>query len=122
MTKQRELILKIINNSNKHLTADEVYALAKEEMPGIALATVYNNLNYLSSEGYIKKLNLNSGIVNYDKSILPHEHCVCDKCGKILDFKITDFSDKLEKQLNTDVRDYELVVHILCDECASIAH
>ncbi len=122
MTKQRELILKIINKSNKHLTADEVYALAKKEMPGIALATVYNNLNFLSLEGYIKKLNLNSGIVNYDKSTLPHEHCVCDKCGKIVDFKINDLSDKLEKQLNTDVRDYELVVHILCDECASTAH
>ena len=48
MTKQRKLILDIINSSDRHLTAEEVFFIAKEQMPGIAMATVYNNLNYLS--------------------------------------------------------------------------
>lgn len=121
MTKQRELILGIINNSKKHLTAEEIYSLAKVEMPTIALATIYNTLNYLTKKGYIKKLNLKSGFVNYDKSIHPHEHCICDSCGKILDAKIADFPEYLETALNTKIHDYELVVHITCEECAKSA-
>lgn len=72
MTKQRELILEIINNSDKHLTAEEIFMLAKKKMPGMAMATVYNNLNYLCNAKIIRRLNINGGVVNYDKSIKWH--------------------------------------------------
>ena len=45
MTKQRKLILDIINNSDRHLTAEEVFFIAKEQMHGMAMATVYINPN-----------------------------------------------------------------------------
>ena len=35
MTKQRELILRLIRQSKEHLTADRIYELARQEMPGI---------------------------------------------------------------------------------------
>ena len=36
MTRQRALILEILQHSPKHLTADEIFAIAREKMPGIA--------------------------------------------------------------------------------------
>ena len=55
-TKQRTLILDIVKNTNDHLSADEIYILARKQMPGIALATVYNNLNALYNSGKIGKI------------------------------------------------------------------
>ena len=46
-TKQKELILNIINHSNTHPTAFEVYEEAKKELHNISLGTVYRNLNVL---------------------------------------------------------------------------
>ena len=47
MTKQRQLVLSVIQQSEKHLSAEEVYVLVKKQLPSIVLATVYNNLNAL---------------------------------------------------------------------------
>ena len=46
-TKQKDLILKIINNSCSHPNTNEIYELAREEIPNISLGTVYRNLNRL---------------------------------------------------------------------------
>ena len=117
MTKYRELILTIIKSSPGHLTAEEVYEAAHCQNPKIVMATVYNSLAWLSDNGFIKKLNLKNGVVNYDKSTKPHEHCVCAGCGRIFDFKLPDLQEQLKSCLETDILDYELTVSILCEEC-----
>ena len=43
-TKQRSVILSIINNSNNHLDAYEIYDMAKRAIRNISLGTVYRNL------------------------------------------------------------------------------
>ena len=53
MTKQRELILSILKQSDRHLTADEIFFLANLNMPSIAMATVYNNLNSMNDAGIV---------------------------------------------------------------------
>ena len=49
MTRQRALILEILQHSPKHLTADEIFAIAREKMPGIARGTVYRNLKLVGT-------------------------------------------------------------------------
>ena len=44
MTNQREMILKELQKSKQHLTADELYGRVRKIMPRISLATVYRNL------------------------------------------------------------------------------
>ena len=46
-TKQRELILSVVNNSCEHLTTEEIYLLCKDKINNISLGTVYRNLNTL---------------------------------------------------------------------------
>ena len=48
MTVQREIILDVVREY-PHTTAEQIYAKAIEKIPRMAVATVYNNLNYLSS-------------------------------------------------------------------------
>lgn len=117
MTKQRALILRLIRESGGHLTADEIYQRAKTEMPGIALATVYNNLIRLSEEGEIKKITFRDRTDRYDKSHIPHIHLICDGCGKVCDHPSEGLLEEMEKRLGFPVREYELGIHYLCNEC-----
>ena len=41
------LILDLMQKSPRHLTADEIFAQARREMPNIARGTVYRNLKLM---------------------------------------------------------------------------
>ncbi len=117
MTAQRTLILKVINDSCEHLNAEQVYMAAKAQMPGIAMATVYNNLKYLSDNDYIRKIGVSDGADFYDRNIIPHDHAICDKCGRIADINPGGIKEALEKSIGSRVTHYDLNVHYVCPEC-----
>ena len=117
MTKQRELILSILNQSDRHLTADEIFFLAKLKMPSIAMATIYNNLNALDDAGIIHRLHIDGVADCFDKIVEPHDHLLCDGCGKITDIRIPDLEKTLGDALGTQIEEYELTVHYVCPEC-----
>lgn len=121
MTVQRKLILKIINESEYHLNADQIYTLAKEEMPGIALATVYNNLKFLSDHAFIRKIGVADSADFYDKSIKPHDHIICDTCGRISDINHGGMKKALERAIGSKITGYELNVHYVCPECKKLS-
>ena len=117
MTKQRELIIEILKGSDRHLTADEIFFLAKLKMPSIAMATIYNNLNAMNEAGLINRLHIDGVADCFDKITEPHDHLLCDKCGKITDIKLPSLADTLEEQIGSEIEDYELTVHYVCPEC-----
>lgn len=117
MTKQRELIISILKQSDRHMTADEIFFLAKLKMPSIAMATIYNNLNAMHEAGMIKRLHIDGVADCFDKIMEPHDHLLCDKCGKITDVTLPTLADSLERELGREIEDYELTIHYVCDEC-----
>lgn len=117
MTKQRELILSILKQSDRHMTADEIFFLAKLKMPSIAMATVYNNLNALDEAGVINRLHIDGVADCFDKITEPHDHLLCDGCGRITDIHLPALPEMLERELGSEIRDYELTVHYICPEC-----
>lgn len=117
MTKQRELIISILKQTDRHLTADEIFFLAKLKMPSIAMATIYNNLNAMNEAGLIKRLHIDGVADCFDKIVEAHDHLLCDRCGKISDIKLPSLADTLEEQIGSEIEDYELTVHYVCPEC-----
>ena len=117
MTKQRELILNILKQTDRHLTADEIFFLAKLKMPSIAMATIYNNLNAMNEAGIINRLHIDGVADCFDKITEPHDHLLCDGCGKITDIHLPALSEQIEATLGTEIDDYELTVHYICPEC-----
>ena len=110
-------ILKQAQADQQHLTAEEIYLLAKRKAPGIAMATVYNNLNSLVEEGVIRRLQRYDGPYYYDANILPHDHMICDCCHKISDIILEDFPKQLQAGLRMKITGYDLVIHYVCEEC-----
>lgn len=111
-----KVILDIINNSDTHLTAEQVFFELKKEYPAVALATVYNNLNSLCQQGKIRKISVEGCTERYDKNTR-HDHLVCRKCGKLSDIHLEDITEQLKKQVGFEIDGYDIKVQYLCPEC-----
>ena len=86
-SKQRNLILQILRENPVHPTAEWIFEKAKEEMPGIGVATVYRNLNALVEAGEIKRISGIDGVDRFDGNHLPHYHMKCRACGCLMDLE-----------------------------------
>lgn len=106
-SKQRNLVLDIINKSHNHPTAYEIYDIAKKQVPNISLGTIYRNLNFLDEYNFIRHINTNDGIVHYDKVYKKHSHFICNICNRIYDIDEVFFEKDFingNKVLNYDLR------------------
>lgn len=117
MTKQRFLVLEIVNHAHNHLTAEEIYTAALERMPSMARATVYNNLNALTDQGAIRRVKLHGQPDRYDRVLAPHDHLICDVCGRLADVYVGDLLAELTRRMGREISSYDLNIHYICDTC-----
>ena len=88
LTPQREAVLQAIKSSEEHPTASEVFAAARQRLPSISFATVYNSLRYLKEAGLIREIRFGDGASRYDRETDRHDHAICTGCGKLVDFDL----------------------------------
>ena len=117
MTQQRRVIFDVIQNSMRHMTAEQIYVEAKQIMPTIAMGTVYRNLGLMSDAGEILRIEMPGQPDHFDKTIYPHHHCLCTCCGEVYDIPVPDLTEQLERSIGSPVESYDLTVRILCDAC-----
>jgi Fur family ferric uptake transcriptional regulator/Fur family peroxide stress response transcriptional regulator len=121
LTKQRESVLRVIRESDKHLTANEVFDDARRILPGISFATVYNSLRYLKNEGLIGEITFVTGAKLYDRKLTRHDHAICNDCGKLVDLEVPLPDGLLETAAdlsNFESATIELTLRGLCSECS----
>lgn len=117
MTKQKRLVLDIIESSHKHPTAEEVFFEARQQMPNIALGTVYRNLNALVDEGFVRRITLAGTPDRFDKTNCNHDHLVCQKCGKLKDVVLSGIAEEIKKNSGDEIVSYELNAYYICEAC-----
>ncbi len=115
-SKQRDLILDIINTNHNHMNAEEIYLCAKKIITNISLGTVYRNINQLVDHNMIIRIKTNEGNDRYDNVLEKHYHFVCDKCHKIIDV-YGDINLNLNTFDGNDVIDYEIKLKGICKDC-----
>ena len=116
MTKNAEYILEIINHSNQHLTAEQIFFCLRKKSKTVALATVYNNLACLYQQGLIRKISVEGYPDRYD-NVKRHEHLVCRRCGKLADILLEDLTEVLQRQVDIAIVSYDLKINYICNEC-----
>ena len=128
VTNQRLLVLQVLaENKDRHLTAEDIYELVKEDYPEIGLATIYRTLQLLLEMQLVDRINLDDGCVRYEIGETldgtgkhHHHHLICKTCGKVLPFK-DDLLDELERHIEEEtgfhVLDHELKFYGQCSEC-----
>ena len=122
LTRQREVVLRVIRDEPEHLTANEVFDKAKQLLPGISFATVYNSLRYLKEAGHIAEISFGNGASRFDSMTSRHDHAICTKCGKLVDMEIelppeiVNFAADFSK---FEIESIELTLRGLCPKCSS---
>lgn len=116
MTKNAKIILDIINSSDSHPTAEQIYLKLCQSSSKMVLATVYNNLSLLNKQGLIRKISVEGYPDRYDK-IKKHDHLICQRCGKLSDIVLEDLTPQLQAQINDELLCYDLKISYICHEC-----
>lgn len=90
LTRQRQILLDLIDGSGKHLDAEELFRLAQAQDPKLNRVTVYRTLKMLKHSGLVDELDLMhyGGDQHYYETRLKqeHAHIICLRCGKVEEF------------------------------------
>ena len=86
-TKQRDLILEIFLNAKQHVTSDELYQAVRAKHPSIGYTTVYRTMRLLCDAGLAEEHHFDDGVTRYEIEHEHHDHLVCTRCGKIIEFE-----------------------------------
>jgi Fur family ferric uptake transcriptional regulator len=72
--------------SGTHLTAQDVFELARRAQPKLGFATVHRGLARLTELGLVHKLDVpGASCAVYERATLSHAHFRCTRCGAIRD-------------------------------------
>jgi Fur family peroxide stress response transcriptional regulator len=121
LTKQRKVVLRVIREADGHLTANEVFAGARELLPSISFATVYNSLRYLKEAGHIAEIQFGSGASRFDRMTTRHDHAICTRCGKLGDSEVDlpeEFVTRATRESRFKPESIEFTLRGLCPDCA----
>lgn len=104
LTRQRQILLDLIDKSGQHLDAERLYHLAKELDPKLNRVTVYRTLKMLKEGGLVDELDLMhvDGDQHYYETRMKqeHAHVICLRCGKVEEF-FGEPLQKLRRQVET---------------------
>lgn len=120
LTPQRRVVLEVIRQNEWHPTANEVFAAARARLESISYATVYNSLHYLCQSGLVREITFGNGASRYDRITSRHDHALCELCGRLVDFDLTETPELMRKAARR-VRFRPASIHLtlfgLCPEC-----
>jgi len=86
-TKQREAILEVFLEIKSHITSEDLYQQVRELHPGIGYTTVYRTMKLLCDAGLAIERHFDDGVTRYEVEHEHHDHLVCLRCGKIVEFE-----------------------------------
>ena len=123
-TKQREVLLRTLYNSNSHFTPEALHSAIRSAHPelNVGIATVYRTLNLLEESGMATSITFGAQGKKFELANKPHhDHLICKSCNKIIEF--TDSAiEKKQIQIAND-NGFILTGHIMqlygiCADCA----
>ncbi len=132
LTKPRRVILDILNKTDDHLSAEDIYQKVYETYPAIGLTTVYRTLELLVQIGLVLKFDFGDGRARFELNIGSklskghHHHLICSSCHRIIDYTefiedevelLTKTEKGLSERYNFDIQSHIIAFYGLCDEC-----
>ena len=131
ITVPRQAILGLLNKTDKHLSAEDVFIQIHKDYPAIGLTTVYRTLELLVNMGLVCKFDFGDGRIRYELCQGPgvvkhHHHLVCTNCGRVIDYtefinQEKELIERTEKELsrkyNFSINSHQIQFSGLCEKC-----
>ncbi len=109
LTPQRIMVLSAIEDSDDHISAEEIYAQIVAKYPRVNISTVYRTLELLKRLGLVTETDLGGGRVRYHSAEKGHHHhLVCQECGAIIDLD----ESVLSSLKDTLLREYKFIADL----------
>jgi Fe2+ or Zn2+ uptake regulation protein len=119
MSKNESLILQIIGESHRPISASELLA----KLP-VNKTTVYRNIDKLLLQNKIKEVNILPHVTLYESADLPHHHhLMCRDCGEVHEIETHELEgsmQRLEKKMmriGFAIEQHNLEFYGLCANC-----
>jgi Fur family peroxide stress response transcriptional regulator len=121
LTPQRERVYNVLLGHRDHPTAEQVFLRAKQKMPEISMATVYNCLDALVTCGLVRLVSVDRTAARYCPNMQEHFHFHCESCGGIfdIDFDAAGQDAQFGIPRGFRVARYEIAAHGLCPDCGA---
>lgn len=120
-TSQRRLLLEILESTEGHIDAKELYRRASAIDNSISQATVYRNLKLFKGLGIVDERRLGKVRCYYEiKRNAEHQHLVCKGCGEVIEFhnpQIEELIEAIKKEHGFNVTKMDLYLEGYCREC-----
>jgi Fur family ferric uptake transcriptional regulator len=119
----RRSVVELLAEQNCCLTAQEIFDRLRASGRKVGIASIYRVLELLSSEGFVQRIDLGSGIARYEAIQTGgdhHHHLICDSCGKVEAFEdnaLEQAIDRVEETSGYAVAAHDVVLHGSCVEC-----
>ena len=121
VTRQRQLVMRVLQDNPGHLEVETVYALAKASDPNISLPTVYRTLTVLKEIGLVEDHTLGEDHAHFEAAPeTPHYHFTCQKCGRVVEFdapQVKQLVHTLSRREGLQVTDVHLFLSGYCAKC-----
>lgn len=119
VTLPRLKILQILQQpENQHISAEDVYKILIDQGEEIGLATVYRVLNQFDDAGILIRHHFEGGKSVFEISHKDHhDHLVCLKCGKVIEFEddiIEERQELIAKQHSLKLTHHSLYLYGEC--------
>lgn len=123
VTPQRAIILETIAHGEGRQSAHDVHAVAKRELPGLNLATVYRTVDALHRVGIVDVFSTPAQGVEFSlrDADHPQDLLVCRNCDRVFEIPC-DYSrnviDEIRDAYGFEVDVGHVVMTGLCPQCA----
>lgn len=125
LTAERAIIVEEVFSDHEHFDSDTLISRLtqkKEDGRRVSRSTVYRTLSWLEDAGMLRKVARHNDrdIYEHDYGYPQHDHLICGKCGKLIEFQNSDISGLLEAvatERGFRMTGHRLEVYGTCDEC-----
>jgi Fur family ferric uptake transcriptional regulator len=118
----RLAVIELLAAQSCCLTAQDIFDELRTSSRKVGIASVYRILDLLTSEGFVQRIELGSGVARYEP-MWPHghhHHLVCDTCGKVDAFEdkaLERALGRVEASSGYNVAGHDVVLHGTCATC-----
>lgn len=124
LTRERSTIVEEVFSNHEHFDTDQLVARLSNRTDGrnVSRSTVYRRLQELVEAGLLRRVARHNGreVYEHDYGYPQHDHFICHKCNKLIEFHNTEISqllDKVSSEHGFRISGHRLEVYGLCDEC-----